>query len=53
MACSLGAVLWNAIGRSNTSVLKCTDLIFFFCLENVVIIVTFLRILFLMFQTHK
>ena len=35
MACSLGAVLWNAIGRSNRSVLKCTDLIFF-CLKNVV-----------------
>ena len=34
MACSLGAVLWNAIGRSNRSVLQSTDIIFF--LKNVV-----------------
>ena len=34
MACSLEAVLWNAIGRSNRSILKCTDLKL--CLNNVV-----------------
>ena len=34
MACSRKAVLWNAIGRSDRSILKCTDLKL--CLNNVV-----------------
>ena len=34
MACSQEAVLWNAIGRSNRSMLKCIDLKL--CLNNVV-----------------